>query len=276
MSIVFAGIAPHGDEIIHELNPNMDEKTANLEKAMERFADLLFKSNPETIVLATPHNLRLYAHIGIIATQFTEGYLKSNDKTLYLKWTCDRSFSRELYTLAEMCQLPVILVNYGTDEGESSSMCMDWGTFIPLWFIKKKYEAEQKDLPKVVIVTPSREIPQEQLVKLGELIVEKSKMDDKQVAFIASADQGHAHDPNGPYGYNQASEEYDSLILKLVKENRLDELLNFSKKFIEDAKPDSYWQLLILLGVLKKSSLKLRLTAYECPTYFGMLVAAYI
>ena len=275
MGIVFAGIAPHGDEIIHELNPNMDEKTANLEKAMERFADLLFESEPETIVLATPHNLRLYAHIGIIATQFTEGFLKSHDKTLYLKWICDRSFSRGLYTLAEICQLPVILVNYGVDEGELSSMCMDWGTFIPLWFIKKKYEAEQKDLPKVVLITPSREIPHEQLVRLGELIVEKSKMDDKQVAFIASADQGHAHDPNGPYGYNKASEEYDSLILKLVKEDRLDELLNFSKKFIEDAKPDSYWQLLILLGVLKKSNLKLKLTTYECPTYFGMLVAAY-
>ncbi|MGQ4833776.1 MAG: extradiol dioxygenase [Candidatus Asgardarchaeia archaeon] len=275
MGVVFAGIAPHGDEIIPEINPNMDEKTSKLSNAMEKFANLLFRAEPETIVIATPHNLRLYKHIGVIGTVYTEGYLTSDNKKLFLRWACDRSFSKDIYALAEISQLPVILANYGTDEGELSSMCMDWGTFVPLWFIKKRYELEKKEVPKVVVVTPSREIPNELLVKFGMLIAEESEMVEKQIAFIASADQGHAHDPKGPYGYSKESEEYDTRGVRLVNENKLNELLKFSKDFIEKAKPDSYWQMLILLGVLKKSNLRLRFSLYECPTYFGMLVAAY-
>lgn len=276
MTVNFAWIAPHGDEIIEELNPTMNSQEKNLSAAMKKSALQLFEQNPEVIVLATPHNLRILNHIGIITTQYTEGSLSNKDKVISLKLNCDRTFAFSLYKKASKAELPVVAVNYGASEGEASSMCMDWGTLIPLWFVKKIYDSHDKEMPPVVLITPSREIPWTDLVKLGELIADISNENHKNVSFIASADQGHAHDPNGPYGFDKASEEYDSFVQKIIESDNLKELLNLDKDFLDKAKPDSFWQMLILLGIINREpSLKHDLLVYECPSYFGMLVATF-
>jgi len=276
MPVTFAWVAPHGDEIIEELNPSMNPSEKRLSDAMKQSALQLFERNPDVIVLATPHNLRILNHIGIITTQYTEGTLSNDKKTISLKLTCERTFANKLYELAAKENLHVVAVNYGTSEGEASSMCMDWGTFIPLWFVKKVYDKQNKEMPPVVLITPSREIPWSHLVRLGELIVDLSNVLKKNTAFIASADQGHAHDPKGPYGFDEASEKYDTFVQELIKEDKLEKLLELESDFLEKAKPDSFWQMLILLGVInKETSLKHDLMVYECPSYFGMLVATF-
>ncbi len=275
MSVVYAAITPHGDEIIPELNPNMDEKSKKLMDAMISYAEKLYVKNPDLIVLATPHNLRIHRHIGIIHTEFLNGDLESDTAKIEMELKTDRTFAEILYKESLKQRLPVVLVDYGASEGPASSMCLDWGTIIPLWFVEKEYRKNNKELPPVVVITPSREIPLKNLVKLGELIAKLSEKLNLKIAYIASADQGHAHDPDGPYGFDKASEEYDSLIQTFIRENRLEELLKFSNDFIEHAKPDSLWQMLILHGILKQVKLKNTLLEYQCPTYFGMLVATY-
>jgi len=275
MGVIFAGIAPHGDEIVPELVQKMDEKSKILMNAMIKFSDALHNKNPDLIVIATPHNLRLLGYMGIIATSFAQGVWSTQYGSISVKVRCNREFARKLYDLSIGYDLPVVLVNYGVAEGELSNMCLDWGTIIPLWFIKNRYEESKKDLPPVVIVTPSREIPWENLVKLGELIADVADELEIKTAFIASADQGHAHDPNGPYGYDEASKLFDEYVLDAVKSNNLGKLLKLTPEFIEKAKPDSFWQMLILHGVLKRTKLRNTMNVYECPTYFGMLVAIY-
>ena len=107
-------------------------------------------------------------------------------------------------------------------------MPMDWGTLIPLWFLVGR----GNDDLKVVIVTPSREIPLEELVSFGEVISEVTAASEKRVAFVASADQGHAHRADGPYGYNPASAEFDQLVKEAVQRNDLRPLLNLTSKLV--------------------------------------------
>ena len=90
---------------------------------------------------------------------------------------------------------------------------------------------------------------------------------------MASADQGHAHDKRGPYGFNPTSAEYDKLVIKAINENSLKQLLKLSPKFVENAKPDSLWQMAILIGVLDRVQTKARFVSYQVPTYYGMLCA---
>jgi len=108
--------------------------------------------------------------------------------------------------------------------------------------------------------------------RTGEVLEES----EKKVALIVSADHGHAHDENGPYGYRKESEEYDRLVMKLINENRLEELPSIPDELIEKALPDSYWQMLIMLGVMHKVQVKLVESAYACPTYFGMAGALWM
>jgi len=71
-----------------------------------------------------------------------------------------------------------------------------------------------------------------------------------RVAFIASADHGHAHVEGGPYGYHASAAEYDALICELVAGDRLDELCDIPPAMVEDAKADSWWQMLMLHGAI--------------------------
>lgn len=271
MTTVFACIAPHGAEIIPELAGNMLDALAETRGSMVELASLMKRQNPETIVLATPHNVRLEAKIGVVTTEFTEGSIQENNKSVELRCSCDRELAKSILEEARKSKLPVVGVNYGTSEGPASCMPMDWGTLIPLWFLVGR----GNDDFKVVIVTPSREIPLKELVSFGEVISEVTAASERRVAFVASADQGHAHRADGPYGYNPASAEFDQLVKEAVQRNDLRSLLNLSSEFVGNAKPDSLWQLAMLQGVLERSQLVGRLLSYQVPTYYGMLCAAY-
>ena len=272
MSVVFACIAPHGSEAIPELAGDMVQAFSETRKGMEEMAKLFKRQEPTTIVLATPHSLRLEATIGVITSEYTEGTLEDNKGKVTLRCECDRKLAKEVVENAKKLKLPVVAANYGSSEGPASCMPMDWGALIPLWFLIGK----DSNKPKVVLVTPSREIPMESLVRFGRVIAETAKASGKRVAFVASADQGHAHKADGPYGFNPASAEFDEMVKRAVMTNNLAPILSLSAQFIENAKPDSVWQLAMLQGILEHTPSKSRFLSYQKPTYFGLLCAAYL
>lgn len=270
MGIVFACIMPHGAEAIPQLAEQKQKAFRKTTQSMESIAAKMRKQHVNTVIIATPHNLRLKCNIGVITTEFTEGALRTENASVQIRLKCDRALAETVLEEAEKAGLPVVGVNYGTNEGESSCMPMDWGTLIPLWFLKPHAKKLQ-----VIMVTPSREIPLQDLVKFGTLIAQAAKKRREKAAFVASADQAHTHKKSGPYGYHPDSTKFDQLVVDMVKQNRLDDLLKLDKQLIENAKPDSIWQLAILIGILKETSMQAEFLSYQAPTYFGMLCAAY-
>ena len=97
-----------------------------------------------------------------------------------------------------------------------------------------------------------------------------------RIAVVASADQGHAHDANGPYGFDPASAQYDAWMQDVIRNGNLDELLNADLQLVEDGKPDSLWPTLILAGILKENPLQAKLLSYEVNVYFGILCAEFL
>ncbi len=87
--------------------------------------------------------------------------------------------------------------------------------------------------------------------------------------LIASADHGHGHTPDGPYGFAAESKPYDERISELIATNRLGELVPVDPAWAVAAKADSFWQLLMLHGALG-DAFEPELLSYEVPTYFGM------
>ena len=88
----------------------------------------------------------------------------------------------------------------------------------------------------------------------------------------ASADLGHAHRADGPYGYDPASAECDARVQQAVSAGDLGPLQELPPDLLDHAKADAPWQLAILHGALGGPRRTLR-WAYACPTYFGMLGA---
>ena len=274
MTLVYACIAPHGGEIIPELAsiamlPKFEETRA----AMRVLAKRISETHPQTVVIASPHNLRLVSRIAVVVSENSSGTLRgSSNRSVSLHARCDIDFGRILLSQAEKAGLPVVGANYGTATGSSSDMQMDWGTLVPLWFIQK----ERKLKPKILIVTPSREIPLQKNFVLGQLLGRLMSKDRKRkFVFIASADQAHAHSRTGPYGFRPAAAKYDDFVLGAIRDNNLKRILRLKPKFIEDAKPDSLWQMAILAGINEVVPLRSQLLSYQVPSYYGMACAGF-
>lgn len=270
MGIVYACITPHGGEILPEIGGDLPA-ILELRAAMEELGRRMKEHRPDVIVLATPHGLRLEGYNAVVTAEYSSGSLKGPHGTVEVSFHCDRALAREIVARTRAAGIPVVGCNYGALEGPGSNVAMDWGAIVPLYYFGARYDAR----PELVLVGPTRDIPLSQLVEFGSVIARAAEETGKRVAFVASADQAHAHAAEGPYGFDPAAAAYDRLIVDIVKEDKLEKLLDLDPKLVEAAKPDSLWQMLILCGVGRVVPLKGQLLAYACPSYFGMLTASY-
>lgn len=273
MTLAYACIAPHGGEIIPELaSKSMLPKFEETRIAMRVLAKRISEIHPHTVVIASPHNLRLVSRIAVVISENSSGTLKGSNRSVFLRASCDVDFGKILLGESEKEGLPVVGANYGTAAGSSSDMMMDWGTLVPLWFVLK----ERKLKSKILIVTPSREIPLRTNFVFGQLLGRlMSKNRKRKFVFIASSDQAHAHSRSGPYGYSPSAAKYDDLVLNAIRENSLKQILRLKPKFVEQAKPDSLWQMVMLAGISEAVPLRSQLLSYQVPSYYGMACAGF-
>jgi aromatic ring-opening dioxygenase LigB subunit len=231
VSLVFACIAPHGDV---DLAPE-------LRAAMEELGRRAAASEPDVAVVVTPHSVHVDGHYAVV----TAGRVGEHET--------DRAAADTLLAAS----LPILGVSYGGNDAATAEFPSDWGTEVPLTFV---------EAPRVVVVAPARDRPLEEHLRLGEAIASLPG----RVALIASADHGHAHDPDGPYGFDPAAASYDAQLQEILASDRLDFLP--LAEIVEPAKADSLWQLLVLQGAVGETA-RADVLAYAAPTYYGMLVA---
>lgn len=233
--ICFAAIAPHGD---------LDDIPA-LRSAMEELGRRFDAAKPDVTVVVTPHNVHVEGHFAVITAARVGGL------------ECDREAAAALLE----SDLPILGVSYGGNVLEQAQMPLDWGTEVPLAYMRAG---------RVVVVSPARDRPLDEHVELGRFIASNRLLQARRLALIASADHGHTHDAAGPYGFHPAAAEYDARLLDVLASGRLD--FRPLADLVEDAKADSLWQLLVLQGAVGEAATA-ELLAYEAPDYFGMAVA---
>jgi aromatic ring-opening dioxygenase LigB subunit len=238
-----------------------------MEELSRRFA----ATSPDATVVLTPHNVHVDGHFAVIAAAAVAGTLAEWDApAIELSCPVDTELAGAVTAALREDGIPAVGVSFGGND-RTATAPLDWGALIPLWFMGGR---SQPQVPTVV-VSPARDRPWEEHVRAGAAIARAAASSSKRVALIASADHGHAHDPDGPYGFDPAAAEYDGRIVDLVEHDRLADLLALDSAFIDAAKADSFWQLLMLEGALTAGSWRGELLSYEAPTYFGMLCAAY-
>jgi aromatic ring-opening dioxygenase LigB subunit len=276
MTLVYACIAPHGSEAIEQLaSKNAAIRFRKTRDGLRRLASDVGRARPDTIVIATPHNLRLCGKIGVVLSENSTGTLQAsprNKKTVSLKTKCDAKFAKDLLERSVRRRLSVVGAHYGTTEGITSDMPMDWGTLVPLWFMIPQCRKR----PSIVIVTPSREIPLSRNFEFGRMIAEQTEAArGKRIVFVASADQAHSHKRTGPYGFSREARIYDRMVLDALMRNRMGAVMTFKQDLVKAAKPDSLWQMAVLAGIADRIKLRAEVVSYDVPTYFGMICASF-
>jgi aromatic ring-opening dioxygenase LigB subunit len=263
--IAFAAIAPHGTLAV----PEAGDGAEATQRAMAELGRRWAASDPEATIVFTPHSVHVEGHFAVGTAERAAGTLAEWDApNVALEVPLDRGLALACVDALRRDGLPVVGVSYGGNDPRRAVMPLDWGTLIPLWFMGGRTEPQ---VP-AVIVSPARDRSLDEQARAGAAVARAAA--DRRVALVASADHGHAHDPNGPYGFDPASREYDDRVADAVSRSRLGDLLGLEPSLVEAAAADSWWQLAMLHGALGEGW-RAELLSYEAPTYYGMLCATF-
>ena len=132
MSLVFACIAPHGDL---GRDPGAAHGHGGARAPLRR-------GRVETAIVVTPHNVHVERHFAVVTAAHVG------------EWEVDRETAAALLA----ADLPILGVSYGGNTIEQAEMPLDWGTEVPLDFLRAR---------RIVVVAPARDLPLEEHLRSG-------------------------------------------------------------------------------------------------------------
>ena len=240
------------------------------QQAMDAAGRRVAEAGADCVVVATPHGVHVGRHLAVVTAGSAEGALTESPHAVQHAVRIDHELSRAIAAEAQSAALPTVEVSFGGNSPAEAVMPLDWGALIPLWHIGRHAPA----LPAAV-VCPARDLDTDQHVAFGAAVVRAARATGRSVVFVASADQGHGHSAEGPYGFHAESAVFDRRVVDVVRRGDLDELEAMPREDVVAALADSWWQMLMLVGALREqgSPYRTEILAYEAPTYYGMLSA---
>jgi aromatic ring-opening dioxygenase LigB subunit len=263
MPLIYACIAPHAGDLVDDLT-----KVDLTRQSMLAMGEKLQNLAPEIIVIINPHGFRVQEALSI---SVAERAVADWSPDVKIDFEMAPDFAHEIADEATTSNVPVVRYIYGASGGDACYIPLDWGAVVPLYFLGHRFAPK----PKLVLCSPMRDLPLATHYEFGRAIGRVLKESEQRIAFIASADQGHAHDANGPYGFDPASAKYDAWMQDVIRDGNLDKLLNADMNLVEDGKPDSLWPTTVLAGILKENPMQAKFLSYEVNVYFGILCAEF-
>ncbi len=247
-------VLPHGDEILDI----PDRESEKMNSVISRLAS---DDDSDVIVIASPHGVRLSRNVPVVNTEWFHGTFQLKTMKLERKLRNERQLAESILSSARE---EAEEVGFVTAQGEKSIFPLDFGALIPLEFFPER---------PIVYLGQSRLRDRKKLLTFGEALYSSINEYKGKVSLIISADQAHTHSSEGPYGYSNQARMYEEIVVKCITDNDYSPLLTMDEEMISAAKPDSYWNLVTLSSILRKSGRKLELDYHYVEVYFGMLCA---
>ena len=267
MTLIYACIAPHAGDLIPETVDDTN-KVMRTRQSMQEMGAKLKALAPEVIVIVNPHGFRVENAMSIAIAERATADWSADVK---LDFEMDVQLAHSIADKAEEAKIRIVRYIYGASGGPDCYIPLDWGAVVPLYFMGHCYLTK----PRIVHMSPMRLLPYQMHYDFGRSIGRVLKESKNRIAFVASADQGHAHDAHGPYGFDPAAAQYDAWMQEIIRSDQLDQLLTADPLLVEKGKPDSLWPTLVLAGVLKENRMRASLLSYEVNVYFGILCAEF-
>ena len=269
--LAWACIAPHGGVLIPELCEGPPEMSGATRDAMQELGRRCRAWSPETLIVLTPHGIAIERHACVSVARVAFGEVPgAGGASLSGGLEVDVELAEAISAAASERAVRVVRAAYDPDGVPVEVFPLDFGSLIPLYYL-----CDGARSPRLVVVCPARDLSRRELVDFGRAVVEGADRVGRRIGIVCSADQGHGHAADGPYGLSPHSPGYDRAYCRAVRDGDLGRLMSWRNDWIEAAMPDSYWQTLILHGALTVTPLEAELLSYEAPTYFGMACAAF-
>lgn len=257
--IVFSALTPHPPLLIPQIGRDNLQFVQKTTTSMEKLAEDIYATKPDTIVIISPHAPMLADAFSInMSPQFEVNFKDFGDLATKLTLQGDIGLIHHYKEILDG-QLPVVMVNQPV---------LDHGAGVPLYFLTKGL-----DMKKVKIVPLSFSLlDYEQHFQFGRKLQEDMINDTKRIAIIASGDLSHRLTPDAPAGYSHWAKKFDETIRDKVKKKDADGLIKLDPDFIEEAGECGLRSIIILLGMLNSITCTPQQYSYEAPFGVGYLV----
>ena len=253
MSLNRVYIIPHGDEILDLPNRESMEMHDAIEKVTAG-------DDSGTVVIISPHGLKLGNHVSVLSTEFFSGYYRLKTMNIRKKYLNNRILASAIVKSSDLAEE----ASFVTSSGPLSRFPLDFGTLIPLQFFRQK---------KIVVMGQPRIWELEKLTEFGKKLARVCMNQEEKISIIISADQAHCHSPDGPYGFAEESVAYEKIIEECTMKSDFGMLYSIKKEFVNKAKPDSYWNMLIFDGIMRETEMRSVMDFHYVQYYFGMMLA---
>lgn len=263
--LAFASISPHPPIIVPTIGAPSDlRKVKKTIGGMEKLRKEFEKTEIETALIISPHSPLEISQMGLNESEgFSGNFFDFADFTTSLNFASDKEICQEIKNLCQREKIP--LTCHIAKE-------LDHGILVPLFFLTKNLKPEIVPLSYSFL---SREVH----FKFGKVLGKIAKNSKRRIGIIASGDLSHRLSPEAPAGYSPRGKEFDKKIVKLLKENDVEGILNMDEGLIEEAGECGYRSIIILLGALstlQPTTYNLQLISYEGPFGVGYLVGNFL
>ena len=253
---ISAALMCHAPIVIPQIAGREAAAVAQSTRAMENAAKVVCDSNPELLVLVSPHTPRLR----------TDFLLASNDRLTGSFTDFGHSLALELPGAPATVRL--LLDAAAQSPGIVASMLrtLDHGSLVPLYFLRQAGLRAQ-----VLIIALPMEPHLEQCKRMGQWLANNLP---NRWALVASGDMSYRLKPGAPAGYHQRASKFDSAVVKAVRAGQLDEAFGISEELRDLAAEDVLDSLAVAAGALGSAVLPAPEASYEGPFGVGYLVSA--
>lgn len=258
-NILMTAITPHPPIIIPEIGEGEEKKARKTVDGLTKLSGEIVATNPETIVIITPHSEFNPYFFGVYNTQVLSGdFANFRAPQVKLEFENDTEFIKELELKikSDFIKLNNISAKY-----------LDHGSMVPLYYLKKAgYNG------KIVVINYSM-LDKEKHKLFGKFIAKTAETLDRNIVFIASGDLSHKLKPDAPAGYDPEAKEFDKLIVKSISEGDYNPVINMSPEIRKIAGECGYNSLMTAFGVTGDLAPNKEVISYEAPFGVGYIVA---
>ncbi|HXU36640.1 MAG TPA: AmmeMemoRadiSam system protein B [Blastocatellia bacterium] len=262
-SIVFAGIAPHPPLLVPEVGGHRIGQVVNTQRALREFSRRLVDTNPETVVLISPHSTldpRMFtARSTAELTGDFRDFYAPNVKLTFLN-DLEMLDAIELTAQAEGVELR----RMGRDNA------LDHGALVPLYYL---HEAGWRG--RAVVIGFTYQSNDEHLA-FGRAIKKAAEAINRRIALVASGDLSHRLIVGGPYEYEPTAHLFDEQIVDAIARGDSKGVIDIDPDLRERAGECGYRSIVIALGSIGQKPRDHQVLSYEGPFGVGYMVAVLV
>jgi len=250
--IVFAGLMPHAPVLIPEVGQGREREAGQVVDAMRELSRRALASQPDRLVIVSPHTPRRRRAFGLWSEERIQGDLRQfRCPEVSIDLPADPELGGRLQSLT----WPI------RDEA------LDHGASVPLYFLTRAgWEG-----PTTLL---SLNYPGEGgLLEFGGVILEAVAACPGRAVFIASGDMSHALQPGAPAGFHPRAREFDATFVDLIKSARYHDLTAIDPGLLRIAAEDVVDSTLLAAAAVDWRTRGHEFLAYQGPFGVGYSVA---